>query len=1376
MINYFVSSTFRDMQAERDTLQNVILPEIRKTANLIGQDVFLTDLRWGIDTSNTDIHESMNKIMSICMSEIDNCHPHMIILLGDRYGSLPDIVTFESFLKSSHGQLFSAGDKGKSITEMEIIHGLFHCENNDFTICIREPLKKEEIGDEMIPVFYETETPFIEKLAHLKKELIERFPQNVLSYSVKWDKKTHRITGLDEFISKLTLRLCSQIKENGSVPSTPERAQQNADELFVATQSKSFVGRKVYLQEIHEYMESSNYSQILITGVSGVGKSCLMAKIAEIYGREGKTVSIFCGNSPYIHDDVDLMHNLVYRLCCILDMDYSVYADIYSIYTLKETAEMLIQRIEDKVFIIIDSLDSIVSEANIHFLPDIGASDKCKIIISIREDVKELHFSNNRWTTRLDVMDENELSEMIDLRLLNLRKELPLSSRDILLRKVAYHTPLYSSMAFQRVSSLNQFDFKKISSIVEQSENAAKALYRYIEDEVNNLPDREDKLCVYLAEFCQYSFQFSFRSTVLQILCLFPNGIRHEDIIGIAQKLGQQVSILDLKTYLNSLSSMVYITQNNRVHFLHKTIYDALKNRFSENADSIYHATLLYFKEVVNDDSMKLSDFIRIAYIYEDYRAIAEYLASLYLAEENYLLNGERKIDLINTAMTSLRLVFNEIQDEEMAFDFVKAVVNSISEENVEEIYGLCCAFLFSFDTFFVNLTMCGKANRIMGIIKDKCIRVLYPHRNKNPLYLRAIYVSCEQYGIRTTDYETRFNAYSLFNHYCLEMFELTQEQTRFKVDIINDLSLSYSKLGDLWRERDWRKATAFYVKAIETASIFCDDDRRSSILLYRMYSAYCEEASCIIQKANLNNMIGWPMDDEMHKALNKAKDMLIDAIEYFKLDEREEYVSQNVDLAYCYMHLADWARATANTELESHYTKTMVEYAEFAYRKNHSTLMYDLIRNGEFRLGYQSKVGTVEDEHLQKAFYMASEIRQGIDTTATQKILYNAGGRLLLNYAEKIENLSVNNTPDAVSEMCIEALGKFIPIMNVLFIGEDGDKHYNAIIDILKNTLHNIDVQRELAVQALDRQKYSFAYKKSEYLFRLLLAIKGQYDCKKWLIQMLDISHLLSVCSHNTRTELYKYRAVGIKDSEYLSTEMSANIKTYFSILSYEMLYSQDDLLKKYKGIFNNCLGSYICSLYGWLEFAAESINDLSKEASFWEYLDRTNYSIPNPRTVYFDILRNKEIKKLSEEYIQIIGKYLYEHFQEVRVQKLLYFSLLFEDITLDYAYQVMDYETVAGIIENGYDRYLELSTLYIIRKHDRKEFYKRVKELKFICIRNHRRLIRQDKLLYTITGRLFVSEADDLFKIILDDSKAIAPNDPRMHSERSVYKFLRK
>ena len=43
--DYFISSTFRDMQQERDILNNRILPELRELANKSGRDISLVDLR-----------------------------------------------------------------------------------------------------------------------------------------------------------------------------------------------------------------------------------------------------------------------------------------------------------------------------------------------------------------------------------------------------------------------------------------------------------------------------------------------------------------------------------------------------------------------------------------------------------------------------------------------------------------------------------------------------------------------------------------------------------------------------------------------------------------------------------------------------------------------------------------------------------------------------------------------------------------------------------------------------------------------------------------------------------------------------------------------------------------------------------------------------------------------------------------------------------------------------------------------------------------------------------------------------------------------------------------------------------------------------------
>jgi len=80
-VRVFISSTFRDMQAERDHLVRFVFPKLRQ--ELVERRIHLVDvdLRWGV-TSDQDAFE-------LCMDEIDRCHPRFICILGGRYGWVP---------------------------------------------------------------------------------------------------------------------------------------------------------------------------------------------------------------------------------------------------------------------------------------------------------------------------------------------------------------------------------------------------------------------------------------------------------------------------------------------------------------------------------------------------------------------------------------------------------------------------------------------------------------------------------------------------------------------------------------------------------------------------------------------------------------------------------------------------------------------------------------------------------------------------------------------------------------------------------------------------------------------------------------------------------------------------------------------------------------------------------------------------------------------------------------------------------------------------------------------------------------------------------------------------------------------------------------
>lgn len=78
----FISSTFRDMHAERDILVHSVFPELRRRAAshcLYLQEV---ELRWGVT------EEESGRAAELCLGEV--CRSQMLVgILGERYGLVP---------------------------------------------------------------------------------------------------------------------------------------------------------------------------------------------------------------------------------------------------------------------------------------------------------------------------------------------------------------------------------------------------------------------------------------------------------------------------------------------------------------------------------------------------------------------------------------------------------------------------------------------------------------------------------------------------------------------------------------------------------------------------------------------------------------------------------------------------------------------------------------------------------------------------------------------------------------------------------------------------------------------------------------------------------------------------------------------------------------------------------------------------------------------------------------------------------------------------------------------------------------------------------------------------------------------------------------
>jgi len=96
VVRVFVSSTFRDMQAERDELAKRTFPALRKLCESRGVTWGEVDLRWGL----TEEQQAEGQVLPVCLAEIARCRPYFIGILGERYGWVPETITHRSWSRS----------------------------------------------------------------------------------------------------------------------------------------------------------------------------------------------------------------------------------------------------------------------------------------------------------------------------------------------------------------------------------------------------------------------------------------------------------------------------------------------------------------------------------------------------------------------------------------------------------------------------------------------------------------------------------------------------------------------------------------------------------------------------------------------------------------------------------------------------------------------------------------------------------------------------------------------------------------------------------------------------------------------------------------------------------------------------------------------------------------------------------------------------------------------------------------------------------------------------------------------------------------------------------------------------------------------------
>ena len=274
----FISSTFKDMQQERDAIRNEVFPELEFFAKQLNIAISIVDLRWGINTEECETNnESSFKIFRTCFDEIDESKPFFVGLVGNRYGWIPDLNSLPLSLDSKFKDFLRF--QGKSITESEMLYAIDTFEKDGlFVFAFRNNI----IG-ELTP--NEKETYLSSSLEDKKKidDLKKRLKSNEIISYFDYDASINEgVLDLKDFVNEITSlikeKISLTIKEDEDKNAIDKILEEQASEIDI--NHSTFSGRENVFEKINNFYQSED-KYLAISGESGTGKSSLIQE--EIY-------------------------------------------------------------------------------------------------------------------------------------------------------------------------------------------------------------------------------------------------------------------------------------------------------------------------------------------------------------------------------------------------------------------------------------------------------------------------------------------------------------------------------------------------------------------------------------------------------------------------------------------------------------------------------------------------------------------------------------------------------------------------------------------------------------------------------------------------------------------------------------------------------------------------------------------------------------------------------------------------------------------------------------------------------------------------------------------------------------------------------------
>lgn len=642
----FITSTFRDMHAERDYLRNFVFPVVDERLRERREYLEAIDLRQGVEIS-TEAEEQARElqVLKVCLDEVKRSRPFLIGLIGDRYGWVPP---HERMRAAAEEAGFERDVAGRSVTELEIAFGvLAEPEQRQRALFyFREPLPYESMSSECAAEFSEEHSLIsdaatsCDRLNALKTELRSLLPERCRSYRADWDAAARKVSGLEAWGEQVVQDLWRELdaeteQTQRAKPTTWQDAERWVLEQFIEERARSFIGRNALLDMLFMFATSVRADggawAFSLLGGAGTGKSAVFAELSrrleKAIQRKDADVLLLAhaaGISPRAVRVDDLLARWVQELHAALGVSNPL-DEGSSSSEIEEAFRRCLAEVaaRKRVILLVDALDQLESTTRaqrLTWLPEVFPENVRLIATGIPGPATDA-LGNRAGVEQqtLHPMSRTDAGEITEAIYRRYHRALNPDVKQALLDKKtqadhsAYGNPLWLQIAVEALNLLDQDDFLRAEKDFAAEHDPAKQLRMLTLDTLARIPADMPGAYGWVLNRAEELHGTDFVRALVSLVAVSRSGWREKDFAAVVPGLtGEAWDELRFAAFRRTLRShFVRRGAQGQWGFAHTQLELAVAARNLRDPEVVtgLHVALAdHLNALPGDDSLRISE------------------------------------------------------------------------------------------------------------------------------------------------------------------------------------------------------------------------------------------------------------------------------------------------------------------------------------------------------------------------------------------------------------------------------------------------------------------------------------------------------------------------------------------------------------------------------------------------------------------------------------------------------------------------------------------------------------------------------------------------------------------------------------------------